>query len=143
LSHAWIRTWWECFGTRKKLRVILVRSGRNLIAAAPLMLTTGWNYGIRIRRLESIYNYHTPRFDFPIVEHHDEAYGIIWKMITAADDWDAVSLAQVPEDSPTLAAMEKLGSADGCFSGVWIPSPSPVIGLSDYETVLNRVKGKE
>ncbi|MFJ2649077.1 GNAT family N-acetyltransferase [Streptomyces sp. NPDC087420] len=37
-SHAWLHSWWLSYGTPGRLRVVLVRRGGVLIAAAPLML---------------------------------------------------------------------------------------------------------
>ncbi|MEV6834362.1 GNAT family N-acetyltransferase [Streptomyces sp. NPDC051133] len=37
-SHAWLHSWWLSYGRRGRLRLLLVRSGRELVAAAPLML---------------------------------------------------------------------------------------------------------
>src|SRR5262249_933831 len=51
LSHAWLRTWWECFGTGLEFRIVLVWAGNDLIGAAPLMKTVRRSYGIRLRRL--------------------------------------------------------------------------------------------
>lgn len=36
-SHAWLHSWWLSYGTRGRLRVVLVRRGAELVAAAPLM----------------------------------------------------------------------------------------------------------
>ncbi|MCF3123994.1 GNAT family N-acetyltransferase [Streptomyces arenae] len=36
-SHAWLSSWWRSYGRRGGLRVVLVRDGDLLIAAAPLM----------------------------------------------------------------------------------------------------------
>ncbi|WP_405555638.1 GNAT family N-acetyltransferase [Streptomyces sp. NBC_01171] len=38
-SHAWLHSWWQSYGRPGRLRVLLVRSGRDLLAAAPLTLT--------------------------------------------------------------------------------------------------------
>ncbi|WP_405616849.1 GNAT family N-acetyltransferase [Streptomyces sp. NBC_01508] len=38
-SHAWLHSWWLSYGTPGRLRVVLVRRGGALVAAAPLMLT--------------------------------------------------------------------------------------------------------
>ncbi|MFF3287964.1 GNAT family N-acetyltransferase [Streptomyces sp. NPDC003023] len=40
-SHAWLHSWWLSYGTRGRLRVLLVRRDGRLIGAAPLMLTHG------------------------------------------------------------------------------------------------------
>ncbi|MFA3872377.1 GNAT family N-acetyltransferase [Streptomyces sp. MMCC 100] len=37
-SHAWLRSWWRSYGSSGRLRVVLARDGRELVAAAPLML---------------------------------------------------------------------------------------------------------
>lgn len=37
-SHAWLHSWWLSYGTRGRLRVVLVRRDGALVAAAPLML---------------------------------------------------------------------------------------------------------
>ncbi|MGQ5638200.1 MULTISPECIES: GNAT family N-acetyltransferase [unclassified Streptomyces] len=37
-SHAWLHSWWLTYGRPGRLRVLLVRSGGDLVAAAPLML---------------------------------------------------------------------------------------------------------
>nr|WP_308117795.1 GNAT family N-acetyltransferase [Streptomyces anatolicus] len=36
-SHAWLSSWWRSYGRPGRLRVLLVREGDRLIAAAPLM----------------------------------------------------------------------------------------------------------
>jgi CelD/BcsL family acetyltransferase involved in cellulose biosynthesis len=37
-SHAWLESWWRTYGTPGRLRLVLVRCGDQLVAAAPLML---------------------------------------------------------------------------------------------------------
>lgn len=36
-SHAWLSSWWRSYGRTGRLRVVLVRDGDRLVAAAPLM----------------------------------------------------------------------------------------------------------
>jgi CelD/BcsL family acetyltransferase involved in cellulose biosynthesis len=36
-SHSWLHSWWLSYGTPGRLRVVLVRRGGELVAAAPLM----------------------------------------------------------------------------------------------------------
>ncbi|MFJ4618029.1 GNAT family N-acetyltransferase [Streptomyces sp. NPDC088812] len=40
-SHAWLHSWWLSYGRRGRLRLLLVRSGGELVAAAPLMAVRG------------------------------------------------------------------------------------------------------
>ncbi|MFE2424760.1 GNAT family N-acetyltransferase [Streptomyces hokutonensis] len=37
-SHAWLHSWWLSYGRTGRLRLLVVREGRELVAAAPLML---------------------------------------------------------------------------------------------------------
>ncbi|MFF5531785.1 GNAT family N-acetyltransferase [Streptomyces cinerochromogenes] len=37
-SHAWLHSWWLSYGRRGRLRLLVVRAGPELVAAAPLML---------------------------------------------------------------------------------------------------------
>lgn len=39
--HAWLHSWWLSYGRRGGLRLVLVREGGELLAAAPLMLVRG------------------------------------------------------------------------------------------------------
>ncbi|MFI9171353.1 GNAT family N-acetyltransferase [Streptomyces lincolnensis] len=36
-SHSWLHSWWQSYGRPGRLRVVLVRDGDELVAAAPLM----------------------------------------------------------------------------------------------------------
>ncbi|MFL9656189.1 GNAT family N-acetyltransferase [Streptomyces sp. PB17] len=36
-SHAWLLSWWRSYGSAGRLRLVLAREGRELVAAAPLM----------------------------------------------------------------------------------------------------------
>ena len=145
MSQAWLTTWWECFGSGKQLHIIVVYSGNDLIGAAPMMITTSRMYRLKVRRLESIYNFHTPRYDLLIATRHDEVYRAIWEEISRSQDkWDLVVLAQVPASSPTLSVMEGLASQSKWSAGLWSARPSPFIPLGcDYDSVFNRMKGKE
>lgn len=40
-SHAWLHSWWQSYGARGRLRVLLIRSGGRLVAAAPFMRAPG------------------------------------------------------------------------------------------------------
>lgn len=40
-NHAWLHSWWLSYGRPGRLRLVLVREGGELVAAAPLMLRRG------------------------------------------------------------------------------------------------------
>jgi len=39
LSHAWVRTWWDCFSAGNELHILVVKTSSEAIAIAPLMLS--------------------------------------------------------------------------------------------------------
>src|SRR5689334_6271054 len=61
LSHAWVCSWWECFGADKSLHILVARAGSKVIGIAPLMLHRARMYGVSVRRLSFLENDHTPR----------------------------------------------------------------------------------
>src|ERR1044071_4128437 len=51
LEHAWLRTWWECFGEGSTLQPLFAKSANRVIGIAPLILTPIRMYGMHVRRL--------------------------------------------------------------------------------------------
>jgi CelD/BcsL family acetyltransferase involved in cellulose biosynthesis len=45
-SYAWLRSWWGVYGVPGRLRLVLVRRGARLVAAAPLMLVRRWGCSV-------------------------------------------------------------------------------------------------
>ena len=77
LRHEWVRTWWECFGGDRQLRILLVKDGGQIIGLAPLMLGPAALYGIQLRRLEFLANIHTRVCDVVVGRRPQEAYRAI------------------------------------------------------------------
>jgi hypothetical protein len=114
-----------------------------LVAAAPMQKTRMKLYGVPVDAITSIYNPHTPRYDFILAPDTppEILYKVIWKKLSEASS-DLVVLQQVPEDSPTLASIEQLARGDQWTSGRWTARRSPYIPLGcTYPEVLARLKG--
>ncbi|HEX5055618.1 MAG TPA: GNAT family N-acetyltransferase [Gammaproteobacteria bacterium] len=141
LSHEWITSWWECFGSGKTLHVLLARSGRVLTGIAPLMRGERKLYGMRASCLEALYNPHTPRFDFIVVPAESEAvYHGLWNHLRGDASWDFLELSQLRADSPTLASLARLARRDGCATGVWHGEHSPYIPFNGtFEAFFSRL----
>ena len=92
VSHAWLRTWWEAFGGDRELYVLTVRSRRALIGAAPMMRSNKGLYGLRVKSIESIYNSHTPRFDFVVEKGCGDA---VYRAIFVDDAFNHASRARL------------------------------------------------
>jgi CelD/BcsL family acetyltransferase involved in cellulose biosynthesis len=130
LSHEWVRTWWECFGTGQ-LRILVARRHGTCVGIAPFMLTQARMYGLPVRRLELAANVHTPRTDILVAEPSGPVYRAFWRHLHATrSEWDVVMLPQLDAGSATLA------SASGqrlLRVGVWTGPASPVVDTSGSE----------
>ena len=143
LRHEWVRTWWECFGGDRELRIVLVRDGRDLIALAPLMLGQGALYGIRTRRLEFIANIHTRVCGFVLGRRTQEACRAIWAHLARQRDWDLLQLRDLPEESGVLAHLPALAQADGFPVGRWPSHQCPYVPLAGgWEAYLPGLRPK-
>jgi len=130
LRHEWVRTWWECFGVGKQLHILVVRADKEPIAIAPFMWTVERMYGFKVRRLQSISNEHTPRFDFIITRWPEEAYRAIWNyLVNQRSLWDVVEVQQLPSGSRTLVELPRLATQDAFLTGLWRSSESPYLPL--------------
>jgi CelD/BcsL family acetyltransferase involved in cellulose biosynthesis len=130
MRHEWIRAWWECFGQGKEMYILVARSCGQICAIAPLMLTRRPMYGIRVRRLEFIYNSHTPRCDFILDGGAEGALEAVWASLACTGDWQVMVLQQVPEDSVTAPAIASLAARDGFRAGSWAATEAPFVALS-------------
>jgi CelD/BcsL family acetyltransferase involved in cellulose biosynthesis len=130
LRHEWLRTWWECFGGRRELHIVIVRHEAEIIAIAPLMIEQTPMYGLTIRKLDLLQNDHTPRADWIVAGPPHQAYEGIWSALRASSDqWDVVQLSRVADDSRTLASVAALAIRDGCQTGTWRGDVSPYLTL--------------
>ena len=129
LHHAWTRTWWECFGAGSTLHILVLKAGGQIIAIAPLILTSIRMYGLHVRRLGFFYNAHVPRAGFIVAQRHQEAYRAIWSHLTRNRCWDVLQLCQLPEGSETLEEFSRLAAENRCTYGVWQSGESPFVSL--------------
>jgi CelD/BcsL family acetyltransferase involved in cellulose biosynthesis len=129
-THAWIQTWWECFGAGAELVVLLVRCDGEPIAIAPFLRDTERMYGARHRRLRFLANEHSPRCDFIVAARHGEAYAAICKfLMNESTNWDVLQLRDVPSNSRTVVELTTHAAQYGFLSGVRRSADSPLLPM--------------
>ncbi|HEY2989034.1 MAG TPA: GNAT family N-acetyltransferase [Candidatus Binatia bacterium] len=129
--HEWMRAWWESFGAGNKLHILVVKLNADPIAIAPLMLSRGQIYGWKIRRLQSMHNDHSPRFDFIVGRCPERVYREIWNhLLNQRRSWDVLEIAQLRVGCRTLEELERLAVAGGFLVGTWPSDQSPYIDLA-------------
>jgi CelD/BcsL family acetyltransferase involved in cellulose biosynthesis len=144
LDHAWITTWWECFGADQKLRILVLRSGGEVRAIAPLVLGPVRMYGLRIRRLGFPCNFHSPRCDFIVGPESPGVYRAIWDYISSMKRcWDVLELSQIPNDSQTLKVMAAFADDSGLATGRWASRGSPYLPIAGtWDAYLYSLRSK-
>lgn len=131
LSHDWVRSWWEAFGARRVLKVLLIKDQDELIGIAPLMISRTAFYGLPVRELGFIYNDHTPRFDFIVLRDQAAVYDAISQHLKERrKEWDVMKLCQLVSDSPTLAEVARVWEESNYRVGLWPSTSSPYLTVS-------------
>jgi CelD/BcsL family acetyltransferase involved in cellulose biosynthesis len=141
MTHEWISSWWECFGEKDGLCVLVVRAGSEPIAIAPLMRKSERVYGRQVATLQLPANDHTNRGDVIIAERPRDAYDAIWDFLSSdAVPWDMVVLRELPDDSPTLDELTRRAERTGILSGRWQSEFTPYVPMATswdhYEEAL-------
>ena len=143
LSHDWILSWWESFGKGKKLNILLVTDGDEVIGIAPLMISQESMYGVPVRELGFLYNDHTPRFDFIVTRDHAAVCEAVWRHLgDQHEEWDVLKLCQLVSSSPTLVELSRLATASERPVGTWPSTESPYLRIAgsfaDYFASLHK-----
>jgi CelD/BcsL family acetyltransferase involved in cellulose biosynthesis len=138
-SHEWLQSWWKCFGNGNKLHVLLIKAGDRPIAIAPLMVSVGRMYGVRVRKIGFMANVHTPRFDFIVADRPRIVYQTIWQhLLKSANLWDVVELIQILFDSTTLKELPRLAAKDNFLTGIWHSEDCPYVDFAQGWNALLR-----
>jgi CelD/BcsL family acetyltransferase involved in cellulose biosynthesis len=132
LTPEWFVAWWEAFGQESALRILTVHDGADLVAVLPLMLLRDRLYGLPVRRLRSIGNWYTPRFDVLLAPRsRATAMTALWQgVVTRCGAWDVLQLDLVPDDSPLLESFEGLARARALPVGRTRGAHSPWVPLT-------------
>ncbi len=130
LTHDWILSWWESFGAGRKLHVLLVWEGDELIGIAPLMISRARMYGFPVREIGFIYNDHTPRFDFIIFRNRAAVFEAIrCHLSDAKGRWSVIRLCQLTSDSASLGEVTRLLEESDYLVGTWPSTASPYLAV--------------
>src|SRR5581483_5954710 len=108
--------------------ILLVRDGGRVVGIAPLMLTRGRLFGLPVRRLESMANNETPRYEFLVARDRPDVHGTIWRFLQQSRErWDLLQLTYLPEASPTMTELRRLAAEAELPVGKWMGDASPYL----------------
>jgi CelD/BcsL family acetyltransferase involved in cellulose biosynthesis len=116
LTYEWLASWWKACGNGKKLLILKISDGDDVIGIAPFMILTKRFFGIPISVVEfiSMMNYAdspcniSGSLDFIITEKHDQVIQAIVSFLKQnLNLWHFVRLNPIPEKSNSIALLEK------------------------------------
>jgi len=100
LTFEWLFSWWESFGSKHELYILVVRTDGEIVALAPLMLARANRRGAVIRFIgapESDYS------DFLSTRSQETTPVILDYLMQHRRDWTGLNLEQMSERSSTVA----------------------------------------
>jgi len=107
LTHEWASSWWNAYGGKRELSILVLNDGDAVRAIAPLMIT---DYGI-FRRLGFIGSNRPDYCDFIVDRDHLAGYeALLTYLFYGSTDWDEIMFESIPETSPLLTALGKSSS---------------------------------
>lgn len=107
LSYEWLATWWRFFGQGKRLAVVVVTEGENLVAAAPLFSAPSTPLPFA-RVLRFIGNGNADYGDFLVRKGCQGAAKLIWRwLFENRSVWDVIALHELPQSSEALSALKQ------------------------------------
>ncbi len=133
MTYEWLAGWWEFFGQRHELLVILVYEGENLIAGAPLMIRKKRLGPLVIdRKLQFIAHDVSDYLDFILVGNEEESFNLILEQFHQLSAlWDWGELIYLPESSSIFRRRSDLKKTD-LLSAVDQRDVSVVVDLTEY-----------
>jgi CelD/BcsL family acetyltransferase involved in cellulose biosynthesis len=134
LRHEWVRIWWEAFGGDRRLHILVVKRENRICAIAPLMFERAQMYGLPVRRLRLLHNDHTPRADVIVADEpgtEEDSYLALWHALRHdRERWDVLQLSQLPAESSTRGAFERMAASAHQSTGIWHSGSSPYLTVT-------------
>jgi CelD/BcsL family acetyltransferase involved in cellulose biosynthesis len=110
LTHEWLSSWWEVFGDNRRLSLMTVIDGRQILGIAPLTITNVIDKaGFTLRKLTFIGDGLTDYQDFLIADERREEVlrALINSIVDGSEDWDAIHFRNMRGDSPDLPILRE------------------------------------
>lgn len=134
-THQWANAWWKTFGERHKLRYLTIEEGGRTRGFAPLMTVPSAATG---KTLHFLANTNSDYCDFA---SEGNQYAVLDNMVRFLAhehrDWDCLILHNIPEQSPTLAALTTSCAKYGLWSRLSRRCVAPRIGFDSAGNGFN------
>src|SRR5438105_4258124 len=146
LRHEWMRAWIDNFAPGAPLRTFVVRTGKELHAAVPLLESRDRDADTCLFSMTTWatpVNDHSQRGGVLLGARGSEALPIVFESIVAARGWDRLRLRDLPHGAVEWTIRD-LAEAAGFRCGIWTSLESPYRMLPEVQKpVLVATGGKK
>jgi CelD/BcsL family acetyltransferase involved in cellulose biosynthesis len=136
LRHEWIKAWIDNFAPGALLRTFVVREGKELHAAVPLVETVERSADtcyVPMTTWAAPQNDHSQRGGALVGRRGREALKLVWSELSGAEGWDRLRLRDLPHGAPEWM-LRDLAEADGFPCALWTSLRSPYLVLPPQPT---------
>ncbi len=145
LRHEWARAFLENFAASASLRTFVVRSGKELHAAMPLVESNDRSADtcfVPMTTWATPTNDHSQRGGILLGRRGLEALPLLWQKLVETPGWGRLRLRDLPQGAAEWKLRELAGEA-GFPEGLWTSLRSPYLPLpGGFEAVLARLDSK-
>lgn len=111
MTPDWIVPWWQSFGRGMgELLVAVLKENGRIAGVCPLVVRDEGRFGWRVRKVVGLTNCHTPKFDFALGGDPERLLVALLDCLSETVGWNILQFDYVPAESPTLEALQRLGS---------------------------------
>jgi Acetyltransferase (GNAT) domain len=131
LRHDWVKAWIDNFAPGAHLRTFVVREGKELHAAIPLVESIERSADtcfVPMTTWAAPQNDHSQRGGVLLGRRFREALKLVWSELSGAEGWDRLRLRDLPHGAPEWM-LRDLAEADGFPCGLWTSLRSPYLVL--------------
>lgn len=111
-THEWFDCWWQAFGFKQQLYIIILKEQDKLVAIAPFMLKKKIIRGLPVKIIQFMANDDSPRCDIITPKNFAKVEKIFILftdiLINSKSKWTLVFLENIERDSATIRSFKKI-----------------------------------
>jgi CelD/BcsL family acetyltransferase involved in cellulose biosynthesis len=151
LTWEWVSTWWKHFHVNSRLFVLVARDEKeDVVGLAPLKITLRMGFGLVPVRTVEFLGYRgsavcADHLDFLAAQEHRQTVvaRLAEEILARREEWDAIALADLAEDSLLPDLLARRGSQEGLSFAEGPGEVCPYVTLGgDWEGFLKAMKKK-
>ncbi len=112
LTHEWFQSWWEAFGDKHELLLLVAMRGQEILGLAPLMRHTAFIPGCPVAGVEFAGAPDADYHDFIILKDREEVLSEFIRYIFETAHYPFLRLSELPENSPNVEALNRILSRE-------------------------------